>query len=134
MDTLAPNERRDLEEAGARRPPRDRHANGVNERRRFHAADLGRGAKRRFRGRRIECRQPGERRVERGEMRAHAIDPKVRGDSRRVILNSILEEKIAEYGEVAEPLRARLQQLEHRKKPRVPLAKIGVMPQTRRFK
>src|SRR5712692_5239079 len=52
----------------------------------------------------------------------------------RVVLDLADKEKPRLRSEVADPLHARLQQLEHRKKPRMPISEVRVIPQTRGLK
>src|SRR5262245_7248607 len=66
-------------------------------------------------------------------MPLHAINAQKLRNCRVVILNGIDEKVPAERCEFVEPLRARLQQLEHSKKPRAPFAEEFVLPNSARL-
>src|SRR5438034_6657086 len=58
---------------------------------------------------------------------------KILVERRRVVLERIRKEESSVRREIVEPLRARLQELERGKKPRVSIIEVVLAPQTRRF-
>ena len=69
-----------------------------------------------------------EDRAEREKMVGHSLHTQMLGRRRWVVLHGVDEEESAEVDELIQPLRPRLQQLEHREEPRVPFCQIRVVP------
>src|SRR5437764_14650754 len=98
----------------------------MNERSRLHTARIRDETK---------CGLEG-RRVERGELRAGSIErhevlshtPQMFLDSGLVVLDRFDEEEFPLDAEVSDPLRSRLQELQHSKEPRLAIAKVRFIP------
>src|SRR5438445_3286209 len=126
---VAADEGEHFEQSRAYRFSRDCDTRGMNERSGFHTTRLGRSAQCGLDRDRIERGQRLERGRKREEMFPHSVDPHVPGDRSFVVRDRVREEEATLRDEVAEPPRPRLEQLEHRKKPRVPISKIRVVPE-----
>src|SRR4029079_12891855 len=99
----------------------------------LHPARLRERAQRRFGRRGLERRQLVERGGNGREMMNAVRRAQMLLDRRRVVVDLIREEDPSLIDEIAEPLDARLQELENTGKPRVPIAEELVSPETRRL-